>query len=174
MFIKQVVYLLVSVVLILGISFPAIAGNTAIQTLTVSVRVLDKSSAHKAAVRSAPGIVTVKSYMRVNETKIIEDYSTEHFLTIERGKNITITGKVESPLPDGDTLFIRSTASGAISQDNQPLSPTEQDLIASTIKGTDGSISSTYPFHYSLSREAIALEEIQRTRPIIVVLTVYY
>ena len=173
MFIKQAVFLSVSVVLILKISFPATAGNTVIQPLTVSVRVLDKSSAYKAAVRSAPGIAAVKSYMRVNGTKLIEDYHAEHFLNIERGENITITGKVESPLPDGNTLFIRSAASGAISQGNQLLSPTEQDLNLTT-KGTEGSISSTYPFYYSLSRKATALEEVQPTRPITVVLTVYY
>lgn len=173
MFIKQAVFLSVSVVLILKISFPATAGNTVIQPLTVSVRVLDKSSAHKATVRSAPGIAAVKSYMRVNGAKLIEDYYAEHFLNIERGENITITGKVESPLPDGNTLFIRSSAFGAIRQGNQPLSPTEQDLNLTT-KGTEGRISSTYPFYYSLSRVATALEEVQPTRPITVVLTVYY
>ena len=166
--------MLVSVVLILGISFPATAGSTAIQNLAVSVQVLDKRSTHKAAVRSTPGIASVNTHMRVKETKIIADYSSDHFLIIERGKNITITGKVENPLPDRDTLFIQSTASGAMSQDNILLSTTEQDLMASTTKGAEGSSSNTYPFHYSLSTEDSALDEIQLTRPIIVVLTVYY
>jgi len=174
LFIKHVVCLLVSVVLIPGISFPATAGNTAIQTLTVSVQVLDKISAHKAAVRSTPGIASVNTHTRIKETKIFADYSIDHSLTIERGKNITITGKVENPLPDRDTLFIQSIAAGAMSQDNILLSTTEQDLIASTTKGAGGSISNTYPFHYSLSTEDSALDEIQLTRPIIVVLTVYY
>ena len=174
MFIKHVVCLLVSVVLIPGISFPATAGNTAIQTLTVSVQVLDKISAHKAAVRSTPGIASVNTHTRIKETKIFADYSIDHSLTIERGKNITITGKVENPLPDRDTLFIQSIAAGAMSQDNILLSTTEQDLIASTTKCAEGSISNTYPFHYLLSTEDSALEEIQQTRPIIVVLTVYY
>ena len=124
MFIKHVVCLLVSVVLVLGISFPATAGNTAIQTLAVSVQVLDKRSAHKAAVRSTPGIASVNTHTRVKETKIFSDYSIDHSLTIEKGKNITITGKVENPLPDRDTLFIQSIASGAMSQDNILLSTT--------------------------------------------------
>jgi hypothetical protein len=136
--------------------------------------VLDKSFAHKAAVRSAPGIASVNTHTRVKETKIFADYSIDHSLTIERGKNITITGKVENPLPNGDTLFIRSASSGAMSQDNILLSTTEQDLIASTTKCAEGSISNTYPFYYLLSTEDSALEEIQQTRPIIVVLTVYY
>jgi acetaldehyde dehydrogenase (acetylating) len=174
LFIKHVVCLLVSVVLVLGISFPATAGNTAIQMLTVSVQVLDKSFAHKAAVRSAPGIASVNPHTRVKETKIFAEYSIDHSLTIERGKNITITGKVENPLLDRDALFIQSTASGAMSQDNILLSTSEQDLMASTTEGAEGSSLNTYPFHYSLSTEDSALEEIQLTRPIIVVLTVYY
>ena len=93
---------------------------------------------------------------------------------IKRGKNITITGKVENPLPDRDALFIQSIASGAMSQDNILLSTSEQDLMASTTTGAEGSSSNTYPFHYSLSTSADVLEEIQLTRPIIVVLTVYY
>ena len=174
MFIKHVVCLLVSVVLVLGISLAATAGNTAMQTLTVSVQVLDKRSAYKALVRSTPGIASVNTHTRVKERKIIADYSIDHSLIIERGKNIKITGKVENPLPDRDTLFIQSIASGAMSQDNIPLSTTEQYLMASTTKGAEGSSSNTYPFHYSLSTEDSALDEIQLTRPIIVVLTVYY
>jgi hypothetical protein len=136
--------------------------------------VLDKSSARKAAVRSTPGIASVNTYTRVKETKIIADYSTEHFLAIERGKNITITGRVENPLPNGDTLSIRSSASQAVKPYKVLLSTTEQDLMATTIEGADENISNTYPFHYSLSTEDSALEEIQQTRSIIVVLTVYY
>lgn len=174
MFIKHVVCLLVTVVLVMGVSFPVTAGNTAIQTLAVSVQVLDRRSAHRAAVRSTPGITSVNTYARVKETKIFSDYSIDHSLTIERRKNIKITGKVENPLPDRDTLFIQSIASGAMSQDNILLSTTEQDLIVSTAKYAEGSIPNTYPFHYSLSTEDSALDEIQLTRPIIVVLTVYY
>ncbi len=172
MFIKLAVCFVVSSVL-LGSSFPATSANTAIQTLTVSVQVLDKNSAHKA-VRSIPGIASVNTHTRVKERKIIADYSIDHFLIIEKGKNITITGKVENPLPDRDTLFIQSIASGAMSQDNILLSTSEQDLMASTTKGAEGSSSNTYPFHYSLSTEESALDEIQLTRPIVVVLTVYY
>jgi hypothetical protein len=165
---------LVSVVLILVISFPATAGNTAIQMLTVSVQVLDKSSAHKAAVRSTPGIGTVNTHKRDKGTTIIADYSIDHFLTLERGKNISITGKVENRLPNGDSLFIRSTPSRTMSQENVLLSTTEQDLIAAPTKDEEESISNTYPFHYSLSASADVLEEFQLTKPIIVVLTVYY
>jgi hypothetical protein len=165
---------LVSVAFILGTSFPATAGNTAIQMLTVSVQVLDKSSAHKAAMRSTPGIASVNTYVQIKETKIIADYSIDHSLTIERGKNITITGRVEEPLLDAGSLYIRSSASGAINPYNISLSTTEQDLIAAPTKDEEESISNTYPFHYSLSTAADTLEEIQLTKPIIVVLTVYY
>jgi hypothetical protein len=165
---------LVSVAFILGTSFPATAGNTAIQMLTVSVQVLDKSSAHKATVRSTPGIASVNTHVQIKETKIIADYSIDHSLTIERGKNITITGRVEEPLLDAGSLYIRSSASGAINPYNISLSTTEQDLIAAPTKDEEESISNTYPFHYSLSTAADTLEEIQLTKPIIVVLTVYY
>jgi hypothetical protein len=166
--------LLVSVVLILWISFPATAGNTAIKTLAVSVQVLDKRSAHKAAVRSTPGITSVNTHTRDKGTTIIADYSIDHSLTVERGKNVTITGKVENRLPNGDSLFIRSTPSRTMSQENVLLSTTEQDLIAAPTKDEEESISNTYPFHYSLSASADVLEEFQLTKPIIVVLTVYY
>ena len=164
------------VALILGISFPVTAGNSAIQTLMVSVQVLDKKSANITAVRSAPAVASVNTYARVKESKIITDYSIDHFLTIERVKNITITGKIENPLPNGDSLCIRSAASTAMSPDDIPLSTNEQNLIAvpAPTKGAQGSISDTYPFHYSLSKAAGALEEIQQARPITVVLTVYY
>ncbi len=46
--------------------------------------------------------------------------------------------------------------------------------MASTTKGAEGSISNTYPFHYSLITGISAFEEIKLTRPIIVVLAVYY
>ena len=173
MFNRQIVCLLVSVFLILGICFPVTAGNTAIQTLMVSVQVLDRRSAYMTAVRSTSAIASVNTYARFKESEIITDYSIDHSLTIERGKNITITGKIENPLPNGDSLFIRSSAL-AVSPDDIPLSTNEQDLIVAPIKGAEGSISDTYPFHYSLSTAAGVLEEIQQTRPIIVVLTVYY
>jgi hypothetical protein len=174
LFIKQVVCLSVSVAFILGISFPATAGNTALQMLTVSVQVLDKSSAHKAAVRSTPVISSVNTYTRVKETKIIADYSIDHSLTVEKGKNVTITGRVEEPLLDEGSLYIRSAVSRTMNPYNISLSTTEQDLIAAPTKDDEESISNTYPFHYSLSTAADNLEEIQLTKPIIVVLTVYY
>jgi hypothetical protein len=165
---------LVSVAFILGTSFPATAGNTAIQMLTISVQVLDKSSAHKAAMRSTPGIASVNTYVQIKETKIIADYSIDHSLTIERGKNITITGRVEEPLLDAGSLYIRSASYGAINPYNISLSTTEQVLIPAPTKDAEENISNTYPFHYSLSTAADTLEEIQLTKPIIVVLTVYY
>jgi hypothetical protein len=165
---------LVSVVFILGTSFSATAGNTAMQMLTVSVQVLDKSFSPNTAVRSTPGIESVNTNMLDEGTKIITDYSIDHSLTVEKGKNVIITGRVEEPLLDEGSLYIRSAASGAINPDNISLSTTEQDLITAPTKDSEGNISNTYPFHYSLNTEANVLDEIQQTKPIIVVLTVYY
>ena len=172
MFKKQIVGLLVSAGIIFSICIPVTAGNTEIHMLTVSVQVLDKKSAYMTAVRSTPIMEGVNTYTRVQEGRIIANYSIDNSIIIERGKNITITGKIENPLLNGDFLFVRPVAS-VIGPNDIPLSTSEQVLIATPAKGV-GNISNTYPFHYSFSTACDVLEEIQHTRPIIVVLTVYY
>jgi len=172
LFNKQIVGLLVSAGIIFSICIPVTAGNTEIHMLTVSVQVLDKKSAYMTAIRSTPVMAGANTYTQVQEGRIIANYSIDNSIIIERGKNITITGKIENPLLNGDFLFVQSAAS-AIDPNNIPLSTNERVLIA-THEEDMGNITNTYPFHYSFSTARDVLEEIQHTRPIIVVLTVYY
>ena len=167
---KITISCLVVLAFIFGISGLTMAGDKAAQVLMVNVQVINKVS-----VRGAPGVVGVGTSALGQRSKVTKDDSLSYSITVSGTDNVTITGKINSPMPDGTALYIKpATLKGATNQSNVNLSTTEQDLLTEITKRIKDDTPVTYSFTYSFVAAEGAGEVRQQTRPVMVTLTVTY
>jgi hypothetical protein len=165
---------LVVIVFFLGINSSTMAEKTVTGALTVSVQVLEKGSVNKTTVRGISEDVKASyagSYL-LKPTN--NNYSIPFFITVGRASSVTITGKIDNSLPAGSTLYIRLATQEMAGQNDIRLLTTEQELICKLTEQGEGYRLITYPFQYTIRATAEVIEEIQLTKPIMVILTIYY
>jgi hypothetical protein len=162
------------IVFFLGINTSTMAEKNATEALTVSVQVLEKGSVNKTTVGAISGDVKA-SYAESHVVKTTNNnYSIPLFITVGGASSITITGKIDNPLPAGSTLYIRPATQEMAGQNDIRLLTTEQELICKLTEQDEGYRLITYPFQYTMRATAEVIEEIQRTKTITVILAIYF
>jgi hypothetical protein len=78
------------------------------------------------------------------------------------------------PLPADSTFYIRLATQEMAGQNDIRLLPTEQELICKLTEQGEGYRLITYPLQCTIKAVAEVINEIQRTKPIMVILTIYY
>ena len=158
----------------LGINSSTMAEKNATEALTVNVQVLEKSSVNKTTVRGISEDVKA-SYAGSHLLKTTNNnYSIPLFITVGGASSVTITGKIDNPLPAGSTLYIRLATQEMAGQNDIRLLTTEQELICKLTEQGEGYRLITYPLQCTIRAVAEVINEIQRTKPIMVILTIYY
>ena len=161
---------LVVIVFFMGINNSTKAEKTATELVTVSVQVLE----NRTTVRGISQNVKA-SYAGSHVLKITNNnYSIPLFITDGGASNVTTNGKSENPLPADSTFYIRLATQEMAGQNDIRLLTTEQELICKLTEQGEGYRLITYPFQYTIRTTAEVIEEIQRTKPIMVILTIYY
>jgi len=167
---KQIINLLLVVLgFIFGVSGPAMTGNTANQILVVNVQVINKTS-----ITGTPWMAGVNALASGQEVKVPKDNSVPYSIIINGKDNVTITGKIDSPMPTGTDLYVTPASSRGATNEGMRLSTIEQDLVTGINKETEDGKSITYSFTYLFNETANAVEETRQGRPAIVTLTVYF
>lgn len=141
---------------------PALAANTANQTVTIQV-----GSVNEIAVSGNPGALTVSTATAGSQPDAATDNSTSYNITTN-GTGKKITGALNSAMPAGTTLSVSLAApAGGSSSGAVSLTTSTQNLVT----GVSQVASSGHAITYILSATVAAGEVASTTRTVTLTLT---